>query len=425
MYGSNDKKAGGWSLECIDLENKSNTASNWIGSDVVGGTPGKENSVKKVNPDTEVPGITGVQTLENNEVKLTFSKPMNQKTLTEKSSYTLNNSSYEIKALTPNYPQGTEVILRFNALPPQGVMIELELSGVKDRSGFGLRDKKVLLGSGYEASENEIVINEILFNPPAGGNEYVEIYNKSNKAFDLRFLSITSRKPSDGSFNKLYELTSTPLLLKPQEYLVITKNRDLVCSFFECRPTSSFVELNVMPSLANTSGCAVLINNQTNEIIDEFAYNDKMHTAGISNKKGIALERVSFNRPTDEPGNWHSASASSGFGTPGYQNSQYNPDTGIEEGITIAYPEISSDNYSIHYRFNLQGYRCRAYVYDMTGKMVNVVANNELLGTEGDLFWNGKGNSRQTLASGIYLIYMEVYDTKGVVKTFKKQTVVK
>jgi len=425
MYGSNEKKAGGWSLECIDLENKSNTASNWIGSDIAVGTPGTENSVKNINSDTEIPQITGIQTLENNAVKLTFSKPMNLKTLKEISSYILSNNSYEITALTPIDPQGTEITLNFNALPPQGIMIKLVLEGVKDRTGFGLENKTVLLGSGYEASGNEIVINEILFNPPTGGNEYVEIYNKSDKAFDLRFLSITSRKPSDGSFNSLYALATTPLLLQPQGYLVITKNKNLVCSFYECRPSSDFVELSVMPSLANASGCAVLINNQTSEIIDEFAYNEKMHTAGISNKKGISLERLNFNRPASDEDNWHSASESSGFGTPGYQNSQYNPITGIEEGISITIPEINSDKYFIYYQFNIPGYRCRAYVYDMMGRMVTVVANNELLGTEGKLIWNGKGNSNQTLASGIYLIYMEVYDTKGIIKTFKKQTVVK
>jgi hypothetical protein len=350
---------------------------------------------------------------------------MKLQTLTDKSSYTLSNNSYTIASIAPNFPQATEAILKFNTLPPQGVMIELELIGVKDRSGFGLENKIVLLGSGHGAAKNDIVINEILFNPPTGGNEYVEIYNKSNKAFDLRFLSITSRKTSDGSFNKLYELASTPLLLQPQEYLVITKSQDLVCSFFECRPSSSFVELSVMPSLANTSGCAVLINNQTNEIIDEFAYNEKMHTVNISNKKGIALERTDFNKPAIDPENWHSASETSRFGTPGYQNSQYSPNTGIEEGITVAFPEINLDNYIIHYRFNSPGYRCRAYVYDTMGRKVTIIANNELLGTEGDLFWNGKGGLGQTLASGIYLIYMEVYDAKGVVKTFKKQTVVK
>ena len=425
MYGSTEKSSGGWSLECIDLENRSNKASNWTGSNIAGGTPGRENSVKRNNADTEIPQITGIQTLENNEVKLTFSKPMNLKTLTVKSSFTLSNNSYNIVTLSPLIPQATEVTLRFNALPPQGEMVELVLEGVKDRTGLGLENKTVLLGSGYEASVNDIVINEVLFNPPTGGDEYVEIYNKSDKAFDLRFLSFTTRKPSDGSFNTLYKLATTPLLLQSQEYLVITKSRDLVCSFFECRPSSTFVELSVMPALANTSGTVVLVNNQSNEVIDEFAYTEQMHTVNISNKKGISLERMDFNRPASDTGNWHSASESSGFGTPGYQNSQYSPETGIKEEITVAFPEISSDNYVIHYRFNTPGYRCRAYVYDMTGKMASVIANNELLGTEGDLSWNGKGKSGQTLASGVYLIYMEVYDSKGVVKTFKKPAVVK
>jgi hypothetical protein len=425
MYGSNDKKAGGWSLECIDLENKSNTASNWTGSNAVGGTPGRENSVKAVNADTEIPKILTIQTLENNAIQLTFSKPMNRQTLTTQLSYTLSSNSYEMIAFTPNYPKGTEVVIQFNALPLQGEMIEMELRGVKDLSGFELENKQVLLGSGYEASSNAIVISEILFNPPTGGNEYVEIYNRSDKAFDLRFLSITSRKPSDGSFNSLYALASTPLLLQPQTYLVITKSKDLVCSFFECLPSSAFVELSVMPSLANTSGCAVLLNNQTNEIIDEFAYNERMHAEGISNKKGVALERVDFNRPASDDGNWHSASAQSRFGTPGYQNSQYNPNTGIEEGITVTFPSVNWDNYAIHYRFNSPGYRCNAYVYDTMGRMVTMVANNELLGTEGSLTWNGKSGSGRALASGIYLIYMEVYDAKGTRQTFKKPVVVK
>jgi hypothetical protein len=317
------------------------------------------------------------------------------------------------------------VTIQFSGLPPQGELIELELAGVRDLSGLALDDPWVLIGSGNEAAPGEIVINEILFNPPTGGNEYVEVYNKSDKAFDLRFLSITSRKPSDGSLNKAYPLATTPLLLNPGEYLVITKNKDLVCTFFNCLPASFYAELAVMPSLANTSGCAVLLNNQTNEVVDEFAYNEKMHAEGISNKKGISLERTDFNRPSDDPGNWHSASAGSGFGTPGYQNSQVSGQTGIEEGMSITYPAITSDNYTIHYQLQSPGYRGRVYVYDSMGRTVNIVANNELLGTAGTLTWNGRGSSGQKLTAGIYIIYMEVYDMKGTVKKFKKPTVVK
>jgi hypothetical protein len=425
IYGSTEKKSGGWSLECIDLTNKSNIAANWIASDEQGGTPGKDNSVKQNNQDTEIPSITGVKTLEDNSLQISFSKPMNRKTLLESNSYTISNTQYTIVDLQTNFPQGTELNIQFSKIPSQGELIELLLDSIQDLSGLDLENKQVLIGSGHEATSGEIVINEILFNPPTGGNEYVEIYNKSEKAFDLRFLSITSRKPSDGSLNKTYPLSGTPLLLQPQEYLVITKSRDLVCTFFNCQPSSFYTELSVMPSLANASGCAVLLNNKTEEIIDEFAYNEKMHAEGISNKKGISLERIDFNLPSDNPTNWHSASAESGFGTPGYVNSQHSSITGIDEGINIVYPEVSFGNYTIHYHFNSSGYRCRAYVYDSLGRMVNTIANNKLLGSEGDLIWDGQGSSGQKLISGVYIIYVEVYDVKGNVKKFRKPVVIK
>jgi hypothetical protein len=168
-----------------------------------------------------------------------------------------------------------------------------------------------------------------------------------------------------------------------------------------------------------------LLNNKTSEVVDEFAYNEKMHSEGISNKKGVALERVSFNRPSDDAGNWLSASAQSGYGTPGYQNSQQSNPTGVTEDITVDYPEIGFDNYRIHYRLNSPGYRCQARVFDSLGRIVNTVANNELLGAEGDLIWNGKGGSGQKLTTGIYIIYVEIYNMKGTVKKFRKPTVVK
>ena len=272
--------------------------------------------------------------------------------------------------------------------------------------------------------EGDVVISEIMFNPPTGSEEYVEIYNNSDKTIDLQFLSFTTRRPSDGSLNKLYPLAEKETLFYPGEYLVVTKSKDLVCQFFDCRPESFFAELAIMPALANTSGCAVFVNNKTNVVVDEFAYHENMHTAGISNKRGISLERSDFNRPTNDAGNWHSASADSGFGTPGYQNSQQTGQNAIED-ISVIYPEFSTDSYFVHYRLDKPGYRCRAFVYDAMGRRVNIIANNELLGTEGKLLWNGKGSSSQSLVAGIYIIYVEVYNMDGNVKKFRKPVVVK
>ncbi|MDR0768298.1 MAG: hypothetical protein LBE71_00055 [Dysgonamonadaceae bacterium] len=102
-----------------------------------------------------------------------------------------------------------------------------------------------------------------------------------------------------------------------------------------------------------------------------------------------------------------------------------NPNPTSIETISITYPEFDVDNYSVNYRLDKPGYRCQAFVYDAMGRKVNVIANNEILETEGQLSWNGRGNSNQPLVTGIYIIYMEVYDMAGNVKKFRKPVTVK
>ena len=43
----------------------------------------------------------------------------------------------------------------------------------------------------------------------------------------------------------------------------------------------------------------------------------------VKNKKGVALERIDPDAATQDAANWTSASETVGYGTPGYQNSQY------------------------------------------------------------------------------------------------------
>jgi hypothetical protein len=431
MYNDNTKKAGGWSLEAIDLSNVSNTAGNWSAStDASGGTPGKQNSIQAANPDGTHPVILSTALLDGNKMGITFSKPMNRSLLLDAKSYSITDTHYRITGLEADYPQATTVTVQLNQFPPQGELIELSLSGVKDRSGNGLEgDHSVFIGNAFEAGPSDVIINEILFNPPTGGNEYVELYNRSDKVLDLRYLSITSRKPSDGSFNKAYPLTTLPLFLYPKEYVVVTKDRNLVCGFFTCHEESFFTEPQAMPSLANTSGCAVILNTITNEIVDQLYYNESMHSKGISNKKGVALERIRFDIPADEPTNWASASGISGNGTPGYVNSQHLEGVGMEHpsknSITMEYPGLGNDAYGIRYRLDKPGYNCRLFIYDAIGRMVNTVANNELLGSQGIIYWSGKGNSGRKLTAGIYIVYFEVFDMLGNVHKFKTPVVVR
>jgi hypothetical protein len=86
---------------------------------------------------------------------------------------------------------------------------------------------------------------------------------------------------------------------------------------------------------------------------------------------------------------------------------------------------IGIDEYRIQYHLDKPGYKCQIYIYDSSGRMIDNLLNNKLLGMEGEIFWNGKSKSNQKLTSGIYILYVELYDVNGKVKKIKQPIVVK
>ncbi|MDR3061662.1 MAG: lamin tail domain-containing protein [Dysgonamonadaceae bacterium] len=276
---------------------------------------------------------------------------------------------------------------------------------------------------------SDIVFNEIMFNAPSESQEYIELYNRSKKSLDLKYLNLTTRK-SDGSLNKSYPITVNTIILEPEEYVVISRNIDAVCSYFPCRSSSLMIEMSSTPILNNTGGDLVLTNNYNNEeIIDEFVYSEKMHSEAIKDKKGVSLERINPDKETNNPDNWTSATALSGFGTPGYINSQYlkNPNTGTGNELYIIYPEfhLGNNQYEIRYHFDKPGNRCRILLFDIMGRMINQIANNELLGMEGSLYFYNNDGSGKRLQSGIHIIYAEIYSDDGKIKRHKIPVIIK
>ncbi len=99
----------------------------------------------------------------------------------------------------------------------------------------------------------------------------------------------------------------------------------------------------------------------------------------------------------------------------------------IVDDVKIGYPDIFSGTnaYEIQYRFSNPGNHCRAFIYDTMGRMVNIIANNELLGMEGKLYWYGNNASGQKLYSGVYIVYVEIRTPNGKIKKFKLPVVMK
>lgn len=430
-YQNSAKKEGGWSLEMIDPDNPCSESKNWIAStDLRGGTPGVSNSVKATNPDIETPWLDRAVISDANTLTLYFSEKMDQAGIANPSNFAVNQGLETPLFAIPFEPRFDAVSLVFSEVFIEQTVYEVSITGtIFDCAGNPIEaGTTARFAYPVFAEPNDLVINEILFNPPTGGIEYVEIYNRSQKVIDLKNVRLASQDTILNQLTSVREIAPVGYLVFPEDYLVLTTGPDLVKEFFMTTNPRGFIKMASVPQFSNASGIAVLCDpNET--ILDRLVYHEEMHFPLLTNVKGVSLERIDFNRPADDPTNWHSASSSSGYGTPAYRNSQYMAITAGEEPF-ILNPEIFSpdnDGYNdvlkISYNFSESGYVATIMVYDAGGRLVRRLVQNQLLGNTGSFSWNGITDDNEKAPIGFYLILIEVFGLNDNIKQYKKTAV--
>lgn len=269
----------------------------------------------------------------------------------------------------------------------------------------------------------DVIINEVLFNPFPDGSDYVEIYNKSENEISTNRLYLASRD-SKLELTQIYQLSTKKNKILPGDYLCLTKDTSGVFPFFKIKCVTCFLQMEKFPSYNNDEDYVVLLNAEM-KIIDELFYTDKLHAPLLSDEEGISLERISFSTPTNDLNNWHSASSVSGYGTPGYENSQMELENVTKPKITFEPGAFSpnfdgyNDEYQIQYELDKPGYMANISVFDAAGRFVLKLANNEILGTNGTLIWNGEDETGQRQNLGVYVVLVEIFDIDGNVYRFK------
>lgn len=292
-------------------------------------------------------------------------------------------------------------------------------------------DKVILDEVAVSAEEKEyppsqpgdLVINEILFNPFPGGEDFVEIYNNSEKEIPLNKLYLASRD-KDLELTQIYNLSGKKYLLAPKTYVAITKDTNAVFPYYFIKYPDCFQQVAQMPSFNNDEDYVVLLNENA-EIIDELFYREDWHNPLLADAEGISLERTSFGEATNSAGNWHSASTESGYGTPGYKNSEVKNESVSTPKVTFL-PEAFSpnndgynDEYQIHYELENPGYLANVLVFDTFGRFIMQLAKNEIVGTSGTIVWNGEDETGQRKALGVYVVIVEIFNDYGDVYRFK------
>ncbi len=343
-YQNDIKSKGGWTLEMIDTKNPCSGAGNWSASiDAKGGTPGHTNSIDAVNTDTQAPVLLSAFPGDSSTLLLFFDEPLDSLNAADPGHYTISYGKGIPRSAVPIPPLFNTVQLTLAASLGRDTIYTITANDLSDCSGnktTAADTARVAIPSIPDSTD--IVINEVLFNPRPGGVDYVELYNRSHKTIDLGGCYIANRAAS-GVVGSEKPVSTSHRLLFPQDYLVVTEDPALVQQQYICKNPRAFATVGTLPSYPNDQGDVVVLNSR-GAIIDELAYNENWQFKLIADDEGVALERIDYDKPTQDAGNWHSASTSSGYGTPTWQNSQYRGDPQENGMITVTPPIFSPDN---------------------------------------------------------------------------------
>ncbi|MCL2417460.1 MAG: gliding motility-associated C-terminal domain-containing protein [Bacteroidales bacterium] len=264
----------------------------------------------------------------------------------------------------------------------------------------------------------DVVISEIMFNPPTGSAEYLEIFNRSQQDIPFSELRL-GRFDTQGRLSGVLIITADEdLILPSQTYAVISRTPEILWQFHNVCPDALLVTMPNMPALSNTSGRYALLRKDST-FIDEIYYHSSMHFALLAETRGVSLERLSFEKPGTDANNWHSASRTAGHATPGCPNSQ-SVSTFETDKILHLYPSlISPDNTGINdiltisYNLETAGFTGNIRIFNSNGRMVRHLVKSELLGTQGTYFWDGLSDQNTRLPSGVYIVVFDIFALDG------------
>jgi hypothetical protein len=429
-YQNELKKQGGWSLEMIDLNTPCLGSENWTASiSTIGGSPGKINSVDALNPDEILPKLVRAFAIDSLHIQLKFNEPLDSNIASNPLHYSISDGIGRAVFATPIPPLLSQIDIALPIPLSKNKIYELKAEGIKDCIGNEIgMSNMVRIGLTEQADSFDVVVNEILFNPKSDGVDYVELYNRSNRIINLKNLFIANLNALN-EMDNISSITTENILFFPKDYMLLTTNAAVVKRGYLTKNPEGIIQVDALPSFNDDEG-NVLILNEQGKILDQLKYKEDWHFKLIENTEGISLERINYNQKTQDENNWHSASASVGYGTPGYKNSQNISGGSLNQEISI-HPEMISPNNdgkddiaSINYSFSEPGNVASIIIFDASGRKIKTLQRSVICGIIGSFMWDGLDDQNKKIPSGMYVVYVEVFNLKGVVRKFKKVVVV-
>ncbi|MGM0579592.1 MAG: lamin tail domain-containing protein [Bacteroidota bacterium] len=260
--------------------------------------------------DTIPPQILEYEILSEDKIQIVFSEEVTSTSATDINHYVINPG--EILPSTIQHNEDT-VWLSFENSFENGTDYTLAVENISDLEG-NLTESETIEFFYFEVEKAEVgdvIITEFFPDPtPVLGlpdEEFVEIYNRSDKFIDLENWEISDNTSSSG--------TLPSYILYPGEYLILAPSsaEESYTEFGEVLIPSSWRALN-------NGGDSVTIKNPEGIQMDGLGYDLSWYQNEEKAEGGYSLEIINPNLPCLDKNNWRASEAYTG-GTPGNENS--------------------------------------------------------------------------------------------------------
>jgi P pilus assembly chaperone PapD len=340
-YNDLVKDDGGWSLELINPTANANCLdqSNWTASsNTNGGTPGLQNSVYSTVADVTAPAFSNISVIDSVTVQVCFNEAISASLVGVITNYSVNGGIGSPNAVSVN-STFTCATLSFSTAFTSQTTYTLNFATLADCSGNIVSTGATSFT--YIRTDNpiagDVIVNELMIdvNPvPTGlpASQYVELYNKSTKYFNLNNWQLSDRVGSI-VINQNY-------VFAPGSYVLIARAADTALFV----GVSNKIGTSSLPSF-NTTGDGVYLQDNLGNFIDSLNYTDDWYNNSVKDDGGWSLELIN---PTlivncDDAANWTGSNNANG-GTPGTQNSVYSTTADVAAPI----PQYVSVTDSLH-----------------------------------------------------------------------------
>lgn len=412
-YQDISKESGGYSMERVNPLEPCNSWDNWRGCiHPIGNSAGARNSVYGTPVDSQGPVLMHVLNEPQDAITLVFDEPISDAFMSEWT-FTVNGFPFVFEGMQIQGVERDELVIPIG-LQPADAVLNIQLNGLRD-CWLNPSSIQAFYTDPVEALPGEVVINEVLYNPLDGGNDFIEIFNASPKTISLKNWKITDA--TNGAWNTPDVITEREILMEPGAYFILTKNGDHLHTFYPDAHINKVIRVEGMADFSSDDGISLILPNFLSA--DVLWYDESFHFPLLNTTDGVSLERISASLPTVESSNWHSASASVGFATPGYLNSQTRM-ADENASLWVAKPDIVSpdnDGYQdvllLQYTMPLPGYVGSVRIYDSAGQLKRTLKQGELMGISGEWFWDGLTDDGQKASIGIHVVALEAFHTSG------------